>query len=70
MITFFALRTRLHFCIYATELQIRGNIEDNSKTIFSYFSTKTYVVTLIKPSRGDGSIDKSQNMLFFMEKYG
>ena len=28
------------------ELQIRGDIEDNSKTIFSYFSPKTYVVTL------------------------
>ena len=30
------------------ELQIRGSYEDNSKIIFSYFSPKTYVVTLIR----------------------
>ena len=27
------------------ELLIRGDIEDNSKKLFSYFSVKTYVVT-------------------------
>ena len=27
------------------ELQMRGGIEDNSKIIFFYFSTKSYVVT-------------------------
>ena len=31
-------------CTYA-ELQIRGGIVDNSKIFFSFFSTKTYIVT-------------------------
>ena len=28
-----------------SDFQIRGGIEDNSKIIFFYFSTETYVVT-------------------------
>ena len=31
-----------------SELQIRGGNGDNSKIIFSHFSTKTYIVTLIR----------------------
>ena len=36
------------FMYHYPDLQIRGGIEDNLKTIFSYFSTKTNVVTLIR----------------------
>ena len=35
----------IEWTVSVPELQIRGSIEDNSKIIFSYFSTKTYVVT-------------------------
>ena len=31
-----------------SELQIRGDIEDNSKILFCYFSRKTYVVNPLK----------------------
>ena len=35
----------LYLFAYKTELQLRRGIEDKSKDNFSYFSTKTYVVT-------------------------
>ena len=41
----FVLPLDLTVLIPDPELQIRGGVEDNSKIIFSYISTKTYVVT-------------------------
>ena len=40
---------------HSAELKIRGGIEDNSTVTFSYFSTKTYVVTPPK-NRLDGTL--------------
>ena len=37
--------SHVHIQVHNSELQIRGGIEDNSKIVFFYFSTKTYIVT-------------------------
>ena len=50
--------------IPSTELQIRGGIADNSKIIFSYFSTKTCYNPSLELSR-DGPNNVSQNMFLW-----
>ena len=44
-----------------TELQIRGGIEDNSKTIFLFLNKNIHCDPSLEPSRQDGSNDGSQN---------
>ena len=51
-----------------SELQIRGGIEDKSKIISLIFSTKTYIVSLIRMSRQDISNKGSHHMLSMRNK--
>ena len=45
----------------ATVLQIRGDIEDNSKIICLFFNENVYCDPSLEPSQRDGSNDWSQH---------
>ena len=53
----------------AYQLQIRGDIEHNSKMIFLFLEENICCDPSLEPSQRDGSNDGSQ-VCFFTEKYG
>ena len=54
------IRSAAKIAVPNTELQIYGDIEDNSKIFFLFLNKNTYCDPSLEPSRRDGSNDGSQ----------